>query len=308
MMICPRWVNTKTQPIAIHDVLEYLRTSIAQPETTGNTYDIGGPDIMTFREMMLAVANVLRLRRLLIHVPVLTPKLSSYWVNFVTPINTDLARTLIESLRHETVCEDDSAPSVFSVDPTPMSKAIADALHAIAPGVVPARAQSGSPVRFATVEQFHLMRDRRVQHSRSTREKLFSTICSLGGDNGWFYADRLWRLRGWIDKVFGGIGMRRTPRPPGIPAIGDAVDFWRVEDCQPNERLLLYAEMNLWGHAWLEFVCSEDDANHSTLTQTAWYYPRGLWGFLYWHMVLPLHSMVFPGLAREIARRAEVAS
>ncbi len=305
LMVCPRWVNTKTQPIAIGDVLGYLRKSLELPETTGCTYDIGGPDIMTFREMMLAVAKVLRLRRLLLQVPVLTPKLSSYWVNFVTPMNTALARTLVESLRHETVCEDDSAPSVFSIAPTPMSTAIADALRGVAPGDSPLKSNSGFVNRMTVVEPSHLFQDRRVLPAQTTPDHLFTTLCSLGGDNGWFYADRLWRLRGWMDRVFGGVGMRRTPRPPGIPVVGDTIDFWRVEACEPDKRLLLHAEMNVWGHAWLEFLCDPAAAGEAQLTQTAWYYPRGLWGFVYWHLVLPLHSLVFPGLAREIVRRAE---
>jgi hypothetical protein len=299
VMICPRWVYTRTQPIAIDDVLQYLVKTADQPETAGRTFDIGGPQVLTYRDLMLAVARVLGLKRLLIQVPVLTPRLSSYWVNLVTPIPAALARPLIEGLRHETVCEDNSAPEVYSVTPLPVETAIERALSQVTPQGVydqPPEQQ---------VDPSHLKTDTRVVPSSSDPERLFAAVATIGGKNGWYYADWLWRLRGLMDRTFGGVGLRRgRPRMEQLQA-GDALDFWRVEEYVYKKRLLLRAEMKVWGKAWLDFVIEPEDSGGSLLVQTARYYPRGLIGDMYWYVVYPLHALVFRGMSKAIVRRAE---
>jgi len=306
MMICPRWVYTRTQPIGIGDVLRYLIAAADKPETAGKIFDIGGPDVSTYREMMLTVARTLGLKRLLIQVPVLTPRLSSYWVNLVTPIPAQVARPLIEGLRHETVCENDDARCVFDIQPMSLEEAVQRALakvrdHDIETTWTEATSVADQPA----VDQSHLRIDKRVVEVDAPADRLFSIISSIGGDNGWYYADWLWKIRGFIDKQFGGVGLRRGRRHPDDLRTGEALDFWRVEKYIPREMLLLRAEMKVWGRAWLEFAVESLGENKSRLIQTARYYPRGLFGLIYWYTVYPLHAMVFKGMAQEIGRRAE---
>lgn len=308
LMICPRWVLTKTQPIAIEDVLRYLVESVDLPETAGRVIDIGGPDILTFREMMLTVAGVLGLRRFLLYVPVLTPRLSSYWVNLVTPIHSSLARSLIESLRFETVCENDDARRLFDFRRMGFTDAVQEALQAVREEPAGHALSAVTSASRYAIDRSHLFSDQQIVAVAAPAADLFSVISAIGGETGWYYADWLWAIRGWIDRLVGGVGLRRTDRRGQTPVASETIDFWRVEECEPGRRLLLRAEMKVWGMAWLEFAAEEVSSNSSRLLQTAWYYPRGLTGWFYWHLAYPLHVFVFRGMARAIGRHAELTA
>lgn len=304
-MICPRWVYTRTQPIAISDVLRYLLHTVELPVTTGKIIDIGGPEVMSYRQMMLTVAKVLGLRRVLLQVPVLTPRLSSYWVNLVTPIPAQLARALIEGLRHETICENDTATRIFDIRPLSFEDAVRRALARVAAADIETSWIDASGGSAATeIDPSHFRIDHRELDVKQSAENVFRVVCSMGGQNGWYYANWLWRLRGFIDQQLGGVGLRRGRRHPRELAVGDALDFWRVEEFLPNRKLSLRAEMKVWGHAWLEFAVEPLGDGACRLIQTARYYPRGLFGIFYWYSVYPLHALVFRGLIRAIARRA----
>ena len=298
IMICPRWVTVNTQPIAIDDVIQYLIEAIRKPETAGKIFDIGGPEVLSYREMMLRLAAILGLQRWLIEVPVLTPRLSSYWVNCVTPIPASLAGALIESLRHETVCENDDALKVFSFRPVTFEVAVQRALRAVIP------LDSALYYGFQEIDSSHFCIDRRVVDSNAKPEELFDQVSSIGGEKGWFYANWLWHLRGFIDKLSGGIGMRQGRRHPTQIKVSDIIDFWRVVVYEPNSYLCLRAEMNVWGTAWLDFLVEPLEKNGSRLILTARYYPKGLTGLVYWWSVYPLHQLIFHNMARAICRAA----
>lgn len=306
VMICPRWVYTRTQPIAISDVLSYLVESVENEAGSGRSFDIGSPQVYSYRDMMLAVARALGLRRLLLQVPVLTPRLSSYWVNLVTPIPTGMARALIEGLKHETVCEESSALEVFRVRPLTLEQAIKRALSRVIDHNIET-VWSGATTMPLTevVDPSHLRRNRQEVRVAAAAKNLFDVVAAIGGEQGWYYANWLWRLRGFIDKQLGGVGLRRGRRHPRELAVGEALDFWRVDEYDEGRRLTLRAEMKVWGQAWLEFEVTPADGTESVLVQTARYYPRGLVGLLYWYAVYPLHAVVFRGMVRAIAQQAE---
>lgn len=306
IMICPRWVIVKTQPIAIDDVLRYLVETIGKPETIGKIIDIGGPEILSYREMMLRLAAVLGLRRFLIQVPVLTPRLSSYWVNFVTPIPSQLAGALIESLRHETVCENTDAGMLFAIRPVTFEVAVYRALSGVLLGsTIGASTTKNIP---QTVDPSHILVDQQIVEASCRVEVLFDQVKSIGGEKGWYYANWLWQLRGILDKMVGGVGMRRGRRDPVNVRNGDIIDFWKVEQYETNILLSLRAEMKVWGVAWLDFTVDSIDAERSRLTQTARYYPKGVTGLVYWWTVYPLHTLIFRNMSRKICRAAEMTN
>lgn len=306
VMICPKWIYVKTQPIAIRDVLQYLIECIDNNHTAGKTYDIGGPDILTYGEMMLTIARTLGLKRYLIPVPVLTPTLSSYWVNLVTPAPSRIARVLIESLRHETICENTEAHDDFSVTPIGFEEAVQRAFKKVSQNEIETAWTDASPVIMqSSVDPSHLLQDTQTVTVDAPADAVFSVVTSLGGNRGWLYADSLWKIRGFIDKQIGGVGLRRGRRHPTQLSTGDALDFWRVEEYIPMKRIVLRAEMKVWGSAWLEFKTETVNESRSILTQTARYYPKGLSGLLYWYAVYPVHVYVFRGMARAIGRCAE---
>ena len=305
VMICPRWVYTRTQPIAIHDVLEYLIRSLDTPRAWGRSIDIGGPQVLTYRSMMFTVARELGLRRYLIPVPVLTPRLSSYWVNLVTPVPARIARPLIDGLRHETICENDDARRMFDFEPLTLEEAVRRALARVRSAQVETAWIDASPhTEQSDIDPSHLRVDRRSVETEAPASVMFDTVSAIGGDTGWYYADWLWKLRGFVDQQLGGVGLRRGRRHPTEIAVGDALDFWRVEQYVKNQKLTLRAEMRVWGRAWLEFEVEDLGTGRSRLVQTARYYPRGLWGLVYWYGVYPLHALVFKGMAAAIARAA----
>lgn len=303
-MICPRWVITRTQPICIDDVISYLTASLETPETIGRIIDIGGPQILTYRDMMLAVSRALGLRRWLIKVPVLTPRLSSYWVGLVTPVPVKPARALIEGLRHETICENDDALRMFDLELMPFEHAVQKALGAVLKRAQSNTDQVGRSI-MDRIEPSHLLIDRRRREVNASAGEVFRVVSSVGGNNGWYYANWLWKLRGLMDELVGGVGLRRGRRDASDISVGESLDFWQVEELDPGRRILLRAEMKVPGIAWLEFEVRQMDEQRCTLTQTARFYPRGLPGIIYWCGVYPLHALVFRGLIRSIAKKAE---
>ena len=305
VMVCPRWVNVKTQPIGIDDVLRYLADSVENEATTGKIIDIGSPQILSYREMMLAVAQELKLKRWIIPVPFLTPKLSSYWMNFITPIPVSLARNLIESLRSETICENAVALNLFSFTPMNFVEAVRRALKKTKEGDLETKWTAASaPVVEADIDPSHMLTERQVLEVASPAENLYRIITSLGGESGWLFGNWLWRLRGFLDKQIGGVGLRRGRRHATEIAVGEALDFWRVEDIEPGRRLLLRAEMKVPGRAWLEYRIDPANNGRSRLIQTARFYPRGLAGLFYWFLLYPIHRIMFRGMAQAIAQKA----
>jgi uncharacterized protein YbjT (DUF2867 family) len=314
VMLCPKWVKSLCQPIAIRDVLAYLIQAIEAARSTGKILEIGGADVLSYRDMMLGYAKQRGLKRYLIPVPVLTPRLSSYWVDLVTPIPASLARPLIEGLKNDVVCQDFQAREIFSIQPLGYREAIRLALQRIGEGQVET-IWSGSQVSMGKGENaVHSLEIRegmmietrrtRVQASPSAVFKVFSRI---GGERRWFFANWAWQLRGLIDRLVGGVGMRRGRRNPEQLLVGDALDFWRVEDIQADRLLRLRAEMKLPGKAWLQFELSpiEGETKQALLTQTAFFEPKGLGGIFYWYFLYPMHRWIFSGLSKKIQRRSE---
>ena len=305
IMICPRWIYSRTQPIGIDDVISYLRAAVDRTEAYNQTIDIGGPEIMSYGDMTMTIARVLKLKRRLIPVPVLTPRLSSYWVNLVTPIPSSVAGPLIEGLRFDTICDNSLAEKIFDIRPAHFEDSVRRALRAVSSGNIETNWTSAAGKQDAIeIDSSHIKRDCRRQMVDADAESVFVVIRSIGGKNGWYYGNWLWKLRGFIDKQMGGVGLRRGRRHPSTITAGEALDFWRVEEYQNNRRMRLKAEMKVGGHAWLDFEVKPLDRHQSELIQTAEYYPRGLIGLLYWYGVYPIHAMVFRGLSRAIARRA----
>jgi uncharacterized protein YbjT (DUF2867 family) len=309
IMITPRWVKTESQPIAVRDVLHYLVASLETPATVGRTFDIGGADVLTYREIMHIMAEALELRRrIIIPVPVLTPRLSSLWIHLVTPISHRIARPLAEGLRNRVVCRDDEAARLMPDHLLTVRESIDAALGKTAAAQVETTWAGAGPVpgdpNWAGGKVFV---DRRSTDVAAPVEQVFRTVCRIGGDNGYYAADWLWRLRGMLDRLVGGPGLRRGRRDPEKLAYGDALDFWRVTAVEENRRLELRAEMRLPGVATLTFdiVPTKGDRERSTLLQTARFKPRGLLGLLYWHAIAPLHGLVFAGTLRGIQRAAE---
>ncbi len=304
VMICPRWVLIKTQPIDIDDALRYLSESPDKPESAGRVLDIGGPDVLTYYDMMMTVARVLDLKRYIIRVPVLTPRLSSYWVRFVTPVSVKLARSIIESLGSETVCENDDARKIFGFETSAFETAVKKALTA----TFGKQAKTSFDETFSATHPFidpsHLRVDRRTIETDLPADKLFAGVQKIGGENGYYYADWLWRLRGLIDRILGRVGMRKGRRDPYEIAEGETIDFWRVEEFVSGRKLLLRAEIKVWGQGWLEFMVEPQGKKASRLTQIARYYPKGLWGLLYWYLTLPVHVLIFRNMSKNLVKNA----
>ncbi len=306
VMTAPKWVSTRSQPVAIRDVLRYLVDTLAIPESAGKVIDIGGPDILTYKQLMQRFAKLLGLRRFILVVPVLTPRLSSLWINLVTPISSSIARPLIEGLKTEMVCENDLARHLFPFAPIGFDEAAILALKRMQDFSVETRWTNAS-VRNSNREpegELQFLMDTQKIEVGAPAEAVYSSFSSIGGQNGWYYGDFLWQIRGFIDKLMGGVGLRRGRRHPTEIVAGDALDFWRVESVVPQKSILLRAEMKVPGNAWLEFSVEPKDDHSSILTQTARFYPKGLWGLLYWYAVYPVHVFVFRGMANGVAIRA----
>lgn len=304
VMVAPRWLNTRCQPIAIRNVVQYLAGVALNPAAFSRSFDIGGPDILTFKEMLLQFAEVRHLKRYIYTLPVMTPRLSSYWLYFITSTNYRLAVSLVDSMKVEVVCAPSDITRIVPLELLTYKQAVRLAFDKVEQNHV---LSSWSDVRddkdLADEIAAHLTVPKQgcfvdtqtiaVQDPALALENIFS----IGGRNGWYYADFLWNLRGWIDKRLGGRGMNPRPDIARDLRPGECVGLWRVLIADRKEkRLLLYAEMKLPGEAWLEFRLDGE-----TLTQTATYRPLGLWGRVYWYLMLPFHHFIFRGMAERIA-------
>ena len=316
IMTTPKWVSNRTHPIAIRDVLYYLKNAAALKTPVGKIYDIGGPEILSYADMMQKFAKLSGLpRRWIIKVPVLTPGLSSLWIGLVTPVPTALARPLVGSLISEVVA--DPAKSIDDLIPPPqegllsVETAMSLALSKISDHGVETR-WSDASIPTAPWQKAQgdpewagetILRDRRQVLSEKSAEAIWKQIEGIGGEHGWFGADFLWFMRGLIDRIFGGVGLRRGRRDQDLLRVGESLDFWRVEELERGRRLKLYAEMILPAKAWLEFSIEEKNGK-TLITQEATFSPRGLGGRLYWYAVAPFHVFVFPTMLRNLVKRA----
>ena len=311
VMICPRWLYTRAQPIAIRNVLDYLVAALDVPESTGRVVEIGGADVLTYGDMLRGYARARGLKRWLVPVPVLTPRLSSYWVHLVTPVPAAISQPLIQGLRNDVVMRDDSARRLFPrIQSMNYDTAVRLALANLESGHVEtawsdavASSQGDvTPVQLTTQEG--LILERRQCLVAAPAEAVFRNFTRLGGATGWLYMDWAWQIRGAMDRLLGGVGLRRGRRDPQDVRVGDAVDFWRVEAVEPGRLLRLRAEMKVPGRAWLEFRCEPRSESGSVLSQTAFFAPRGLAGLVYWYALYPIHALIFSGLVERLARRA----
>jgi len=310
IMICPRWVGVPAQPIAIEDLLAYLVEALDLPDGPSEIVEIGGPDRVSYGAIMKEYARQRGLRRLMIPVPVLTPRLSSLWLGLVTPVYARIGRKLVESLRNPTLVTDDRADELFEVRPRGLREAIARALVNEDEEFAETRWSDALSASGIHVPEWGGVRfgsrlvDSRKVTVLTTPDEAFAPIQRIGGSTGWYFGNLLWRVRGFLDLLVGGVGVRRGRRSPTELRVGDAVDFWRVEAIEPGRRLRLQAEMKVPGRAWLEFEVSSGGGG-STIRQTAIFDPVGLFGLAYWYALYPLHQLVFAGMLRNVAHAAE---
>lgn len=305
VMITPKWLNTKCQPIGISDVLTFLSKSLCNPETYNQNFDIGGPDVLSYKNMLLNFAKERNLKRKIFVVPVMTPKLSSYWLYFVTSTSYKLASSLVHSMKIEVVCRDTKINTILGITPIPYKEALKRAFSKIQNNEIlsswkDSYSSSGLSFNisdFIQVPSFGCFKDQRTKAMRN-RKNSIDKIWSIGGTTGWYYGNWLWSLRGVMDKFMGGVGLRRGRTSPTSINVGDTIDFWRVLYANKEEgRLLLFAEMKLPGEAWLEFKIVDNK-----LTQTATFRPLGVAGRLYWYAVLPFHGLIFSGMLNELTK------
>ncbi|MDG1263833.1 MAG: SDR family oxidoreductase [Flavobacteriaceae bacterium] len=305
-MITPKWVRTKSQPIAIRNVIEFLTGVLMHPKCLNDSFDIGGSDILTYKQMLHSYARIRGFKNWILIVPVMTPRLSSYWLHFVTSTSYPLAVQLVNSMKMEVVAKDNRLQSILKIKPYSYKEAIEMAFKKIEQNLVlsswkdsmiSGRLPKGLN-QFIQVPKFGVLKDAQQLKSIDPEHTLES-LWKIGGDQGWYYANWLWELRGYLDQLIGGVGLQRGRTHPNKIFTGDSLDFWRVLLADKKEkRLLLYAEMKLPGEAWLEFKIVEN-----TLFQTATFRPRGLWGRLYWYSLVPFHYFIFNGMIRNIAKK-----
>lgn len=305
-MITPKWVTTLTQPISIEDVLSYLVAAINLPAENNLMIDIGA-ETMNFKQMMLTAAKVMGLKRWMIPVPFLSPRLSSYWLIFFTPVPYALAAALVEGLKSETISQNDHAAKFFpDITPEPYAQAVARALKELEQQHVISRWCDSSAGVACDIKEHEdpgssILRDvRTLPLEGTTAASVYQAACGIGGEHGWYTYTFLWRLRGFIDKMAGGYGLSRGRRVAEKLRVGDALDFWKVADLKENKRILLLAQMKVPGKAWLEFDIQQDQ-----LVQTAHFLPSGIWGRIYWYIVAPLHNLVFVDLVQKILATAK---
>ncbi len=307
VMICPKWVRVKAQPIAIEDVLEYLTEALQLPMETSSVFEIGGPDQISYGEIMHAYARQRGLRRFMIPVPLLTPFLSSLWLGLVTPLYSRVGRKLVESLRNPTLVSNNVSHKHFSIRPRNTEEAIARALIHEDKEFAETRwsdafSSGGETKNWGGTRFGSRLVDSRTQQLNATAEEAFAVIRRIGGQTGWYYGTWLWQIRGFMDLLVGGVGVRRGRRHPDQLRVGDTLDFWRVEKFEDNKILRLSAEMKVPGRAWLEFEVNEVDGV-ATVRQTAEFDPVGLFGLVYWYTLVPIHQFVFGGMLRNICRK-----
>jgi uncharacterized protein YbjT (DUF2867 family) len=304
VMIAPKWLNSRSQPLAVRNVIEFLTGVILRDETYNQSFDIGGPEILTYKEMLLQFAEVRGLKRTIISVPVMTPKLSSYWLYFVTSTSYKLAVNLVNSMKVEIICRDNKLQEILGIKLLTHKQAVQSAFDRIAQQEVlsswtdalASNALQKGVSQLLEVPTHGCFKDYR-QKKIEDENKTLTRIWTIGGKKGWYYANWLWKMRGFIDKLFGGVGLRRGRKSEENLTTGESLDFWRVLYANRAEkRLLLFAEMKLPGEAWLEFKI-----NDNVLYQTATFRPLGLLGRLYWYSVMPFHGLIFNGMINKLA-------
>lgn len=312
LLVCPAWYFSLAQPIAIRDTLSYLIAALDSPESVGRVIEIGGPGQLTYADMLLGYARERGLKRALVRTPVYAPRLSAWWVHMVTPIHWRVALPLIEGLRGDLIVRDDAARRLFpQIHPIDFQTAVHLALGRIQRDDVETSWSDAlvtvmgnvKPYTF-TVEEGMFIETRQMLVDLQP-EAIFRSYTGIGGARGWLFMDWSWAMRGWLDKLVGGVGLRRGRRHPDEIRAGESLDFWRVEEVTPNTRLLLRAEMKLPGKAWLQFDSTPQD-KQTLLTVTAYFAPRGFFGFIYWYAMWPFHKFIFDGLTRGLASRARV--
>ncbi|MDT8338067.1 MAG: SDR family oxidoreductase [Sulfurimonas sp.] len=304
VMITPKWVDTYAQPIAVDDVVSYLLSSLYLEYDKNLVVDIGAKKMM-YKEMMLETAEALGLKRYLFAVPFMSITLSSYWLNLFTPVPFSVAKALIEGLKSEVTIQNENAEKYFA-NITPMSyiDAVKKAVLEIEQNQVISRwsdadGSSWDQKRFKEINDAIFVDRKEADITAYDKEKVFKAIKSIGGENGWFDYDFLWEIRGIVDKALGGVGLNRGRRDSCDLRLGECLDFWRVEDIEENERLLLYAQMKIPGHAWLEFKLDGDK-----LIQSAYFYPKGIWGRIYWYALIPMHYFIFKNMIKSILKNS----
>ena len=306
VMLAPKWALTKSQPIAIRNVIQFLSRSLFNEYTYNKRFDIGGPDILTYREMILKFAKVRNLRRWVFIIPLMTPRLSSYWLYFVTSTSYTLAVNLVSSMKVPVICMENDLAEKLKIELFDFDTAIDHAFRRIQQNVVISSwidsLVSGvidtSLMKHIQVPTFGCFTDIKKRQIKSP-EKVLNNIWSIGGNTGWYYANWLWKLRGFFDKVMGGVGLRRGRTNPDTIKPGDALDFWRVLLAdQKKRRMLLFAEMKLPGEAWLEFKIDDNNILH----QKATFRPKGILGRIYWYVMLPFHYFIFNGMINNMVR------
>lgn len=310
VMVTPRWVRSRAQPIALGDVLEYLAQLPSFAEAAGATYDAGGPDVMTYEQMMRQFGELVGRSPLIVPVPVLTPRLSSYWLDLVTAVPSSVARALIEGLEHDIIADDSAIRALIPRRLATYREAVGSALEAERAEPASSRWTEGSMLhrRRRPDFGFYAKQMRASSLAEASVDDVWRVVSAIGGDNGYYFADALWQLRGHLDRLAGGTGLRRGRRDPREVAVGDAIDFWRVVEVEPGRRLSLLAEMKVPGSATLEFELQPEGARRTRIQVTAYFHPAGAPGLVYWHALGLAHVVIFNGLAREIARRSERAT
>jgi uncharacterized protein YbjT (DUF2867 family) len=313
VFICPAWYFSEAQPIAIRDALSYLVAALEVPESVGRVIEIGGPTRLTYADMLLGYARERGLKRWLIRTPFYAPRLSAYWVHMVTPIHWRVVAPLIEGLRARLIVRDDAAGKLFpQIQPIDFQTAVHLALNRVQRDNVETSwtdalvtAQGDIKPYFFTVEE-GLFVERRQVLLDLPAHTVFRAYAGVGGARGWLYMDWAWAFRGWIDKLIGGVGIRRGRRHPDEIRTGESLDFWRAEVVEPDRLMRLRAEMKVPGRAWLEFQSEPKEDGKTLFTVSAYFEPHGFWGFLYWYAMWPFHSFLFDGLTRRLASRARV--
>jgi len=312
VLVCPAWYFSQAQPIAIRDVLSYLIAALVSPESNGRLIEIGGPTRLTYADMSLEYAKERDLKRYLIRLPFNAPRLSAYWVHMVTPIHWRLVLPLIEGLRAQLIVRDEAAKKLFpQIKPIDFQTAVRLALGRIQRDNVETSWADALVTAVGDVKPYELKVEEGMFIERHQvfldlkPELVFRAYMGIGGTRGWMYWDWAWALRGWMDKVIGGVGLRRGRRHPDEIHVGESLDFWRVEAIEKNRRMLLRAEMKVPGKAWLEFESLPRDGK-TLLSSTAYFAPHGVSGFLYWYAMWPFHKFIFAGLTRGLASRARI--
>ncbi len=304
VMVAPRWVESRCQPIAVADVIFYLSKIMMKPEAFGRVYEIGGPEPMTFRELLLAYAKFRDLRRYIIHVPILTPRLSSYWLVFITTVRYSLCRYLVESMRYDSICHETRIRELIPHTPSSIQEAFEKAFLRISQNNIPStwmdawRSEPSNPniQSYIQVPEEGCFKNRQEIKLQIPEHIVGNRVWQIGGKNGWYAYNWAWRLRGLVDQFLGGTGMNIGRRDAFEINVGDSIDFWRVVKAQKQPlHLILYAEMKLPGEAWLEF-----QIENGVYTQTATFRPKGLWGRVYWYLLMPIHPFIFGKMAKSI--------